>query len=94
MSMAGRNSNGKSKSLKASSQDYTNLLYSDSESDGKVPDLRLPPIKGKKQKRYIITFLIKFICLTGHKTLEELLQNRYHMNFNLQIQIKRTNFGY
>ncbi|KAK7495888.1 hypothetical protein BaRGS_00012878 [Batillaria attramentaria] len=39
-----------SRNGKTSSQDYMNLLYSDSESDT-VPDLRLPPLKGKKPKR-------------------------------------------
>ncbi|XP_076463331.1 uncharacterized protein LOC143295491 isoform X2 [Babylonia areolata] len=40
----------KPKNGKTSSQDYMNLLYSDSESDS-VPDLKLPPLRGKKQRR-------------------------------------------
>ncbi|XP_059163098.1 uncharacterized protein LOC131946386 isoform X3 [Physella acuta] len=49
--MAASSQNGKAKP-KISKQDYTNLLYSDSDSD-RIPDLKLPPIKGKKQRRKI-----------------------------------------
>ncbi|XP_071119679.1 EF-hand calcium-binding domain-containing protein 14-like isoform X3 [Haliotis cracherodii] len=35
--------------LKSSSQDYMNLLYTDSDSD--TPDLKLPPLKGKKPRK-------------------------------------------
>lgn len=37
------------KNGKRSSQDYANLLFSDSDSDT-VPDLKLPPLRGKRQK--------------------------------------------
>ncbi|GFR95025.1 EF-hand calcium-binding domain-containing protein 14-like isoform X2 [Elysia marginata] len=43
--------NGVTKStVKSNKQDYINILYSDSDSDH-VPDLKLPPVKGKKQRR-------------------------------------------
>ncbi|RUS80201.1 hypothetical protein EGW08_012026, partial [Elysia chlorotica] len=43
--------NGVPKStLKSNKQDYINILYSDSDSDH-IPDLKLPPVKGKKQRR-------------------------------------------
>ncbi|XP_041358566.1 EF-hand calcium-binding domain-containing protein 14-like isoform X2 [Gigantopelta aegis] len=35
--------------MSTSNQDYVNLLYSDSESD--PPDLKLPPLKGKKPRK-------------------------------------------
>ena len=37
--------------MKSNKQDYMNILYTDSDSDH-VPDLKLPPVKGKKQRRY------------------------------------------
>ncbi|KAK3777579.1 hypothetical protein RRG08_021697 [Elysia crispata] len=36
--------------MKSNKQDYMNILYTDSDSDH-VPDLKLPPVKGKKQRR-------------------------------------------
>jgi predicted nucleic acid-binding Zn-ribbon protein len=42
--------NGPTKFPKISTQNYTNILYSDSDSDS-IPDLKLPPVKGKKLKR-------------------------------------------
>ena len=37
--------------MTTSNQDYVNLLYSDSESD--PPDLKLPPLKGKKPRKWV-----------------------------------------
>ncbi|CAG5128433.1 unnamed protein product, partial [Candidula unifasciata] len=42
--------NGKSKSVTSRNPDYMNILYTDSESDS-IPDLKLPPIKGKKLRK-------------------------------------------
>ncbi|GFO13273.1 EF-hand calcium-binding domain-containing protein 14 [Plakobranchus ocellatus] len=44
--------------VKTNKQDYMNLLYSDSDSDH-VPDLKLPPVKGKKQRRKKLTNMTK-----------------------------------
>ncbi|KAL8612035.1 hypothetical protein ACOMHN_012934 [Nucella lapillus] len=41
--------NSKPKNGTTTSQDYMNLIYTDSDSDT-VPDLNLPPLKGKKTK--------------------------------------------
>ena len=58
--------NGVTKSAsKVTKQDYMNLLYTDSDSDH-VPDLKLPPVKGKKRRFVAFSFLLKLNVLIVH----------------------------